>query len=158
MLPKINAFHLQGPANAGKTYIISSIREGIVNYGAMRCRDEDAFTFANCVDSALMYTDELQSYSHNVDQAKVILEGGTTHVNVKNNPERLMRRTPCLSTSNTDSWLTIPGEEPNLKARMHYHNLENPMPKQTLGSKKTNTQNVDHIMENIHPTMGNKNI
>lgn len=87
------------------------------------------FTFANCVDRALIYIDEMQFYSHNVDQAKVILEGGTTHVNVKNNPERLMRRTPCLSTSNRDPWLTIPEEELNLKARMHYHKVENPMPK-----------------------------
>lgn len=84
-----------------------------------------------------IYTDELQFYSHNVDQAKVILEGGTTHVNVKNNPERLMRRTPCLSTSNTDPWLTIPNEEPNLKARMPYYNMQSPMTKlKYWGAKK----------------------
>lgn len=84
VLPKINSFPIQAPANAGKTYILSSIKEEICNFGSMRCQDQEAFTFVGCLDKLLIFTDEMCFYQHNVDQTKCILDDAPTIVNVKN--------------------------------------------------------------------------
>lgn len=65
----------------------------------------------------LISTDEMRFYQHNVDQAKFILEDRPTIVNVKNQNERLMRRTLCLSTSNEETWKIILNEKKPIRAR-----------------------------------------
>lgn len=60
----------------------------------------DNFTFGSCIDKTLIYTDEMWFTPQNVEESKCILECTETYVNVKHQAERLLKRTPCLSTSN----------------------------------------------------------
>lgn len=58
---KINGLHITGVSNSGKSYILRSIRNGLMNCGRMRCQALDNFTYGSCVDKTLIYTDELWS-------------------------------------------------------------------------------------------------
>lgn len=93
--PKINGLHITGVSNSGKSYVLRSIQNRL-----MRCQASDNFTYGSCVDKTLIYTDELWFTPQNVEEGKCILEGTETYVNVKYQSERLLRRTPSMSTSN----------------------------------------------------------
>lgn len=56
---KKNGFHITGPSNSGKSYVLRSVRNGLMNCGRMRCQASDNFTFGSCVDKTLIYTDEM---------------------------------------------------------------------------------------------------
>lgn len=118
IMPKINCFHVQGPTTSGKTYILKSIVDGLLNCGTIRTEKSDSFCFSSCTDKSLIYTDELWFSKENVELAKCVLEGSKVLVNVKHQSERLIERTPCLSTSNSDIWNVVPHEEEPLKHRM----------------------------------------
>lgn len=98
--PKINGLHITGVSNSGKSYVLRSIRNGLMNCGRMHCQASDNFTFGSCVDKTLINMDEMWFTPQNVEEGKCILEGTETYVNVKHQNERLLRRTPSLSTSN----------------------------------------------------------
>lgn len=118
IMPKINAFHLQGPTTSGKSYILKSVVDGLLNSGTIRTEKSDSFCFGSCADKSIIYTDELWFTKENVEQAKCVLEGTNVLVNVKHQNERLIERTPSLSTSNTNVWNVVPGEEQPLRHRM----------------------------------------
>lgn len=118
IIPKINAFHIQGPTTSGKTFILKSIVDGLLNCGTIRTEKSDSFCFGSCTDKSLIYTDELWFSKENVELAKCVLEGSKVLVNVKHQSERLIERTPCLSTSNNDIWNVVPHEEQPLRHRM----------------------------------------
>lgn len=118
ILPKINSFHIQGPTTSGKTYVLKSIVDGLMNSGTIRTEKSDSFCFGSCADKSIIYTDELWFSKENVELAKCVLEGTKVLVNVKHQSERLIERTPCLSTSNTDIWNVVPHEEQPLLHRM----------------------------------------
>lgn len=65
----------------------------------MRCQASDNFTFGSCIDKTLIYT-ETWFTPNNIEEAKCIPEDAETYVNVKHQNERILRRTPCISTSN----------------------------------------------------------
>lgn len=50
----------------------------------------------------------------NVEEGKCILEGTETFINIKHQNERLLKRTPSLSTSNEDPWRHVMGEAQTL--------------------------------------------
>lgn len=118
IMPKINSFHVQGPTTSGKTYILKSIVDGLLNCGTIRTEKSDSFCFGSCTDKSLIYTDELWFSKENVELAKCVLEGSKVLVNVKHQAERLIERTPSLSTSNSDIWNVVPHEEQPLRHRM----------------------------------------
>lgn len=89
-----------------------------MNSGTIRTEKSDSFCFGSCADKSIIYTDELWFSKENVEQAKCILEGTKVLVNVKHQSERLIERTPVLSTSNSDIWNVVPHEEEPLKHRM----------------------------------------
>lgn len=126
--PKKNGLHITGPTNSGKSYILRSIRNGLMNCGRMRCQASDNFTFGTCADKTLIYTDELWFTPQNVEEAKCILEGTETYVNVKHQNERLLKRTPCLSTSNDDPWRHVQGDKEAMQNRMYIYNTQRSMP------------------------------
>lgn len=59
IMSKINSLHITGVSNLGKSYVLRSIRNGLMNCGRMRCQVSDNFTFGSCVDKTLVYTDEM---------------------------------------------------------------------------------------------------
>lgn len=77
--PKINGLHITGVSNSGKSYILRSIRNGLMNCGRIRCQASDNFTFGSCIDKTLIHTDEMWFTSNNVDEGKCILEGTQTY-------------------------------------------------------------------------------
>lgn len=119
ILPKINVFHIQGPTTSGKTYILKSIVDGLLNCGTIRTEKSDSFCFGSCADKSLIYTDELWFTKENVELAKCVLEGSKVLVNVKHQSERLIERTPSLSTSNSDIWNVVPHEEQPLRQNVY---------------------------------------
>lgn len=52
------------------------------------------------MDKGLLYTDEMWFTPANIEEGKCILQGTKTYVKVKHQNERILRRTPCISTSN----------------------------------------------------------
>lgn len=116
--PKKNALHITGPSNSGKSYILRSIRNGLMNARRMRCQASDNFTFGSCVDKSLIFTEEMWFTPQNVEEAKCILEGTDTCVNVKHQSERILKRTPCLSTSNDEPWRHVANEKQAMINRM----------------------------------------
>lgn len=117
-MPKINSFHIQGPTTSGKTYILKSIVDGLLNCETIRTEKSDSFCFGSCTDKSLIYTDKLWFSKENAELAKCVLEGSKVLVNVKHQSERLIERTPSLSTSNSDIWNVVPHEEQPLRHRM----------------------------------------
>lgn len=124
--PKINGLHITGVSNSGKSYILRSIRNGLMNCGRMRCQASDNFTYGSCVDKTLIYTDELWFTPQNIEEGKCILEGTETYVNVKHQNERLLKRTPSLSTSN-DPWRHVQAERKAMENRMFLFTTYVPM-------------------------------
>lgn len=105
--PKINGLHITGVSNSGKSYILRSMKNGLMNCGQMRCQASDSFTFGSYVDKTLIYTDEMWFTPNNIEEAKCILKGTKTYMNVKHQSERILRRTPCISMSNEEPWQHI---------------------------------------------------
>lgn len=64
---------------------------------------------------------------NNIEEAKCILEGTETYVNVKNQNERILHRTPCISTSNEKLWRHVLGDKHTLLNHMHYYETRKPM-------------------------------
>lgn len=126
--PKINGLHITGVSNSGKSYVLRSIRNGLMNYGRMRCQASDNFTFGSCIDKTLIYTDEMWFTANNVEEAKCILEGTQTYINIKHRSKRILKRTPSLSTSITNPWRVVLQEEQALKNRMFIYETHQSMP------------------------------
>lgn len=75
---KKNGFNITGPNNSGKSYILRSIKNGLMNCGRMRCQASDNFTFGSCVDKSLIFTEEMWFTAQNIEEAKCIVEGADT--------------------------------------------------------------------------------
>lgn len=93
----------------------------------MRCQASDNFTLGSCVDKTVIYTDEMRFTPNNIGEAKCILEGTETYVNVKHQNERILRRMSRISTSNDELWRHVLGDKQTLLNRMHYYETRNPM-------------------------------
>lgn len=124
---KINGLHITGVSNSGK-YILHSIRNGLMNCGRMRCQASDNFTFGSCIDKTLIYTDEMWFTPQNVE-GKCIPEGTEMFINIKHQNERLLKRTPSLSTSNDNPWRHVMGKAQALQNRMFVFETKRPMKK-----------------------------
>lgn len=105
--PKIKGLHITSVSNSGKSYILRSIRNGLMNCDRMRCQASNNFTFGSCVKKTLIYTEKMCLTPQNVEEGKCILEGTESYVNIKHQVERLLKRMPCLSTSNCKPWKVI---------------------------------------------------
>ncbi|CAE1233597.1 unnamed protein product [Acanthosepion pharaonis] len=77
----------------------------------------------------MIYTDEMWFTPQNVEEAKCILEGTETYVNVKHQNERLLRRTPFISTSNSEPWKVVLHEKEAILNRMYHYTTTRSMPR-----------------------------
>lgn len=116
---KGNTLHITGVSNSGKSYIPRSIRNGSMNCRRRCCQVSDNFIFGSCADKRLIYTNETWFMPQNIEEAKCILEGTEAYVNVKHQNERLLKRTPSLSTSNDHPWRHVMGEK-ETESRIYY--------------------------------------
>lgn len=125
---KVNGFHITGPSNSGKSYILRSIKNGLMNSGRMRCQASTNFTFGSCVDKSLIFTEDMWFTPQNIEEAKCILEGADIYVNVKHQQERILKRTPCISTSNEDPWRHVASERQTMESRIFSYTTKRSMP------------------------------
>lgn len=101
--PKINTFALQGPPNAGKTFILKSLLPWFRWYGEIRLDAQGyAFAFENAVDVGIIYIDEPVISPVAVEQMKLLMGGEETHVKCKNIGDQLVQKTPVFMTHNGD--------------------------------------------------------
>lgn len=151
IMPKINSLHITGVTNSGKSYVLRSIRNGLMNCGRMGCQASDNVTFGTCVDKTLVYTDEVWFTPQDVEEAKCILEGTETYVNVKHRSERLLRMTPCISTSNSEPWKVVLHEKEAIQNRMyHLHDVEADAETREMGKDRAKPADVAGRVEEIH--------
>lgn len=99
-----------------------------MNCGRMRCQASDNFTLGSCIDKTLIYTDEMWFITNNIEEAKCILEGTQMYINIKHQNERILKRTPSLSTSNTPPWRVGLQDEDALRNRLFLYETFRPMP------------------------------
>lgn len=86
----------------------------------------------------------------NVEEGKCILEGTETYVNVKHQNERLLKRTPSLSTSNEDPWRHVQGERKAMENNVHVHNIKDHGRIERVGNHRTKPTHVVDHMERLH--------
>nr|WPR17604.1 MAG: non-structural protein NS1 [Pot worm parvo-like virus 2] len=123
-LPKVNTFYLVGEASSGKSWIVRSIQPYYTYMG--ECNGGDAqkssFIWQPMVDASLGMMEECFITQAMVDQAKLVLEGSPTMVNIKGKAHQMLERTPIIITSNQDPWLYCSSARQPLMDRMHYFN------------------------------------
>lgn len=124
--PKINSFVLEGPPNAGKSYILRTLRHISHAFGEIHAGDTNAFQFSNCINVNLIYIDEPRISPEIAEQMKLVLEGCPTKVKVKNREDEMLRKTPVIMTSNSPVWKWCTNEKKAFQARMIYYNLKKP--------------------------------
>lgn len=49
-----------GPTTSGKTYILKSIVDGLMNSGTIRTEKSDSFCFGSCADKSMIYTGQYE--------------------------------------------------------------------------------------------------
>ncbi len=96
--PKINASVMEGPPNAGKSYILRTLRYISHAFGEIHAGDSNAFQFSNCINVNLIYIDEPRISPEIAEQMKLVLEGCPTKVKVKNREDEILRKPPVIRT------------------------------------------------------------
>lgn len=118
--PKINSFVLQGPPNAGKSFILRSLLPWFRWWGELRL-DASAYQFAfqSCIDVGIVMTDEPVITPIQCEQMKMIMEGADTLVKCKNKSDALVECTPVFMTHNDDLYRFVSSiDKKALEARM----------------------------------------
>ncbi len=123
-LPKINCFTLMGPSNAGKSYILRTMRYISHAYGEIHAGDNNAFQFQNCINTNLIYIDEPRISPEIGEQFKLVMEGSPTLVKVKGRPDEILKQTPIIITSNSPVWRWCPSEKKAMQNRMKLYELK----------------------------------
>lgn len=101
--PKINTLGIQGPPNAGKSFVLRSLLPWYRWWGEIRLDAEGyAFAFENAVDVGVIMIDEPTITPLAVEQMKMIMEGAETYVKCKNVGDQPVMPTPVLMTYNSD--------------------------------------------------------
>lgn len=100
-VPKFNTFSIQGPPNAGKSFILRSIMPWYRWWGEIRLDAQGyAFAFENAVDVGVIMIEEPVITPIQVEQMKMLMEGAETYVKCKRIGDELVMRTPILITHN----------------------------------------------------------
>lgn len=120
-LPKVNTFVLQGEANSGKSWILRSLLPWFMFFGEVRAGTGYNFLWQDCLDTSLIFVEELMITQDIVEQCKLVFEGASTAVHVKCKGDQLLNRTPVLVTCNHSMWKWCQADMKALKARcFHY--------------------------------------
>lgn len=98
---------ISGISNAGKTYILSSIKPWYKFIGEPVNKKGYTFALQSCVGQNLIYCDELNFQSDTVDIWKKILEGGDTNIPQKYEGDKKFHPTPVIGTCQTPQFELI---------------------------------------------------
>lgn len=125
---KYNAFVLWGVPNAGKTFVLSSIKELYPLVGEPKAKKGNLFSFQNCINKNLLYIDELHIRGEHLQTWKLILEGRGTLMEVKHRDDQLYHPVPILGTANHEQteFLTADNDIKALHARIRFYELTKP--------------------------------
>lgn len=119
-VPKLNTFCLQGPPNAGKSFILRSIVAWYQFFGEVRGGSNYNFLWQDCIDTGLIFIEEPYITPDIVEQMKLVLEGAPTQVHIKMRGDATLKPTPVFITCNNLPWKWVGGEENALRARMYF--------------------------------------
>jgi hypothetical protein len=118
---KINCLFFQGPSNAGKSTIATSIRDGFLSVGQVT--RSDTFLFQDCVDRQVIFQEECIIKPETADDWKRMMEGASMKVDIKNKDPKCINRTPVLVCSNQVPWYWVQNEIQPLKNRMKFYRM-----------------------------------
>lgn len=116
-LPKINTFCLQGEPNSGKSWVLRSLLPWFMYFGEVRQGTGYNFMWQDCLETSLIFVEELMITQEIVEQCKLVFEGAPTSVHVKCKGDQLLQRTPVLITCNHSMWKWVSADADALKAR-----------------------------------------
>lgn len=125
-IKKINCFMLEGPADSGKSFIVRSLIPYYIYWGEVRAGTGANFQWMGCVDTSIIICEEPLITRETAEQAKLVLEGAPTMVNIKCKPPALLQPTPVLITSNNPLHLWCSSNREAFNTRM-YHHLVRPL-------------------------------
>lgn len=99
-LDKINSFTLQGKSNSGKTMMFNLILKPY-NKGYMtRDGNQGPFMYQNLLDKSVCIDEETDIVPQNEQTRKLIMEGATIEVPVKNQDNAKLHRIPMFISTN----------------------------------------------------------
>jgi hypothetical protein len=135
---KVNCLFFQGPSNAGKSTLATSIRDGFLSVGNVT--RSDTFLFQDCVDRQLIFQEECIIKPSTVDDWKRMMEGAQMKVDIKNRDPKNVSRTPVLVCSNALPWDLVQNEHDPLKNRMKLYKLK------SMPSLKEKTKDLNPLL------------
>lgn len=98
---KQNTLSCFGPASTGKTNFVKAIAHAVGLYGSVN-HNNIQFPFNDCSKKLLVWWEEAQINSDNVEAAKCILGGTPVRIDVKHQGSTEMPRTPVLISTNNN--------------------------------------------------------
>lgn len=113
---KQNSLYLWGVSNSGKSTLAR------VFFRWLNCGDvagTGQFSFQDLIGKRLGLCEEVYITPDNVETMKLIMEGLTTTIQVKNKPPTKLVRTPLVFTSNTPLWMHVSSQETILRNRIY---------------------------------------
>nr|QTZ83163.1 MAG: nonstructural protein [Turdus naumanni Ichthamaparvovirus] len=116
---KKNTFVLQGPPNTGKSSFIRPLLE-LLRWGQIL--QADRFMFQNCLRKEIILWEEPLISKDFADKCKLLFEGSTQMVEVKNHAPQRLERTPIFITTNKPIWMYANSDRVAFEARTYtYH-------------------------------------
>lgn len=100
--PKQNLLFLHGVPNSGKSFIIRSL-VALYKYSAT-CQGTTSFPFMELVKASFALIEEPSFTNENLQTLKLLAEGTSTEVSVKNRPAAKITRIPMAITANYPFW------------------------------------------------------
>lgn len=139
-VPKKNTLALIGEASGGKSYVVRSVLPFYSYWG--ECNGGEAkssnFIWQPMLDASIGIMEECYITQAMVDQAKLVLEGQQTMVNVKGKPHAILQPLPIIITANQDPWQYCSSAKQPLMDRMYYFRIRRMPELEEIGKKKLN--------------------
>nr|QTZ83199.1 MAG: nonstructural protein [Tarsiger cyanurus parvoviridae sp.] len=123
-VPKKNTLMLEGGANGFKSFVVRSLIPFFMTWGEVHGSGNYQFMFQGCLDKALIICEEPMFEPATAEQAKQVLEGAPTQIQVKMKPPAILQPTPVLITSNNPLWKWCESARDAFKARMFHYKIK----------------------------------
>ena len=118
-----------GPSNSGKTMmLIQPLSLLVSNVGRIPSLNAAAnnFVWQDCLNTNMICIDECVIQPGSFEEAKQIFAGEDTSINVKHQPQAVLKRTPIIACTNRQPWVFAPNERDALLNRMYMYQTTRP--------------------------------